>query len=81
MNVQDTKERLIQWLTALEDEQLLEQVLAIKEQSDWWNKLSQEEKAAIEEGTEELNRGEGIPHEIVMKEMREKYGLEDHMVF
>ncbi len=35
--------------------------------------LSDEAKRAIDEGIEELDRGEGIPHEQVVAEMQAKY--------
>jgi predicted transcriptional regulator len=36
-------------------------------QSDWWDTISDEEKAEIEQGLAEADRGEVIPHEEVMK--------------
>jgi len=36
-------------------------------QTDWWDTISDEEKAEIEQGLAEADRGEVIPHEEVMK--------------
>jgi predicted transcriptional regulator len=36
-------------------------------QTDWWDTLSDEEKAEIEQGLAEADRGDVIPHEEVMK--------------
>ncbi len=36
-------------------------------QTDWWDTISNEEKAEIEQGLAEADRGEVIPHEEVMK--------------
>jgi predicted transcriptional regulator len=36
-------------------------------QIDWWDTISDEEKAEIEQGLAEADRGEVIPHEEVMK--------------
>jgi len=36
-------------------------------QTDWWDTISDEERAEIEQGLAEADRGEVIPHEEVMK--------------
>ena len=36
-------------------------------QDDWWDTISDEERAEIEEGVSEADRGEVIPHEEVME--------------
>ena len=38
--------------------------------SDWWDEISPAQKQAIDEGLKQLDNGEGISHEQVMK----KYG-------
>ena len=40
----------------------------------WLADLSPEDRAAIEQGWEGAERGEGIPHEQVVAEMRQKFG-------
>mgnify|MGYP001011496613 CR=1 FL=1 len=35
--------------------------------SDWWDEISTEQKKAIDKGLKQLDNGEGIPHEEVMK--------------
>ena len=35
--------------------------------NDWWDELSDKEKAGIEEGLAQSERGQGMPHEEVMK--------------
>jgi predicted transcriptional regulator len=35
-------------------------------QADWWDTISEEERAEIEQGLAEADRGELIPHEEVM---------------
>ena len=42
---------------------------------DWWDEISDKEKAAIEAGIAQADRGELIPHEQVMKKLRAKYKL------
>ena len=38
-----------------------------------WNELSEEEKAAIEEGISQLDAGEGIPHKKVVETLRKEF--------
>lgn len=40
---------------------------------DWWDELSDDEKADIEEGLDEADKGEVFSHEEVMAKYR-KYG-------
>lgn len=42
--------------------------LLLKESVDWWNDLSDEEKAEIEEGLKQIENGEVVSHESVMKQ-------------
>jgi len=42
--------------------------------SDWWKELSNDEKQAIEKGLKESEAGELIPHNVVMEEIKQKYG-------
>lgn len=55
------------------DEHLLRMVKKIMDnyrenvESDWWDELSEEEQKEIEEGLAELDRGEYISNEEVMK--------------
>ncbi len=35
-------------------------------QADWWDTISEEERAEIEQGLAEADHGEVIPHEVVM---------------
>lgn len=35
--------------------------------ADWWDQISAEQKKAIDKGLKQLDKGEGIAHETVMK--------------
>jgi hypothetical protein len=56
----------------IEDEAILLDILKLLEKKtelekkDWWDLISEEEKAAIEEGIAQADRGDIIPHEDVM---------------
>ncbi|MBD3182971.1 hypothetical protein GF312_11820 [Candidatus Poribacteria bacterium] len=51
----------------------VEAVFKKEKGSDWWDEISEAEKAAVEKGLAEADRGELIPHEEVMKKVRDKY--------
>jgi thiamine pyrophosphate-dependent acetolactate synthase large subunit-like protein len=71
MNLETRKLNLINWITSLQETDLIEKLEALqKEESDWWDDLSEEEKAEIEQGLAEADRGEVIPHEEVMKKYK-----------
>ncbi|MEI7489206.1 MAG: hypothetical protein WCJ72_17700 [Chryseobacterium sp.] len=46
------KLELIQWLSTLEDKSIIEKLINLRkeETKDWWNTISEEEKASIEKG-------------------------------
>ncbi len=79
MNLQSKKLELVQLIINTEKPSILSKVEAIlkkEKASDWWDEISQEEKKAIEKGLAEADKGELIPHEEVMKEVRAKYHLD-----
>lgn len=77
MDIRAEKLSLLEWLAGLNDPETLKEFITLKKSKevDWWDKISEEERSAIDEGLAQLNRGESIPHEQVMKEVREKYKL------
>ena len=68
MDIQAEKLNLIKWLTEVEEPLVIEQFIALKneQQKDWWDEISDEEKAEIEEGLAQADRGELMSHEEVM---------------
>jgi thiamine pyrophosphate-dependent acetolactate synthase large subunit-like protein len=78
MNIQAKKLELVQRILNTNKPLLLKKIDKIFEQegeTDWWDEISDEERASIQEGLDQLDRGEGIPHEKVMEEIKAKYGL------
>jgi TRAP-type C4-dicarboxylate transport system substrate-binding protein len=78
MNLQSKKLELVQLILNTEKPTILARVEAVLKGKavDWWDRLSPEEKKAIEKGLSEAEKGELIPHEEVMKEARAKYKLD-----
>jgi len=80
MSTAELKYNLVKLIESINDSKTLQAVYTLlsnkKEGSaDFWDELSAEQKAAIEESISELDRGEGIPHEQVMKEIKAKYNI------
>lgn len=59
INILDKKIELIQWLSTLEDQSTIEQLIKFRKEKtkDWWDSISNEEKASIEKGIEEADAG------------------------
>ncbi|HEY2583123.1 MAG TPA: hypothetical protein VGI43_15030 [Mucilaginibacter sp.] len=73
MDIQAEKLSLIKWLTDVEEPNVIEQFIALKNnmpidmgKSDWWNEIGEDEKAEIEEGLAQADRNELISHKEVM---------------
>ena len=79
MNLQSKKLELVQLILNTEKPAILAKVEAVlkkEKRTDWWDDISQAEKESIEKGLAEADKGELIPHEEVMKEVRSKYLLD-----
>ncbi len=57
MNIQDKKIELIQWLSTLNDESVIEKILELRdtEKTDWWEGISEKEKESIEQGIKDAD--------------------------
>jgi len=75
MTLEARKLDLIQRLAVVQDEatlQIVDEVLSSNNgHTDW--QLSDEQKQFVKESIAELDAGMGIPHEEVMREVREKF--------
>jgi len=73
MNIELVKHKLINWITDLDDEDLLMKVdlLRIKNSGEW-NKLSEEDRLAVEEGLLQLNEGKYISYAEARKRINTK---------
>lgn len=78
MSTAELKYSLFKAIDSINDGKTLKAIYSFvtkKNDVDFWDELSDEQKEAVEESIAELDRGEGIPHEQVMREIREKYKL------
>ena len=74
MDIQAEKLKLIEWLTTLSDQAIIEKLKLFKEnftdKTDWWETLSESEKESLDQGIKDIEEGRTVPHSEVMK----KYG-------
>lgn len=67
MNVKSEKQNLIDWISSLEDEEVIETIKDFKEsyfsKRDWWNEISEEEKNSIDRGLKDAEEGRVISYE------------------
>jgi len=80
MSTLELKSNLHDLIEDIEDNDILSAVylLLAKQQNkadekDFWDELPEYVKAGIEEGLVQSERGEGIPHDEVMKQIQAKY--------
>ena len=68
-NIQNKKIQLIQWVSSIEDESIIEKIVELrkKEDKDWWNSISENEKKAIENGLKDAETGKLNPHSNAKK--------------
>lgn len=67
------KLELIEWLTSLEDKEVLQSLFrfkAIQENADWWDTLSNDQLKEIEKGIKDVKKGKTVSSKTVW----EKYG-------
>jgi len=81
MKASEIKVKLFQQIDALDNERL-EELYGIllnfirgKDSIDEWNKLTDIQKKGIEDGIYELESNQGISNDIVLEELRKKYGI------
>ncbi len=78
MSTAEIKNDLHRMVVETEDINILQKIKAIfnsliKDESsaDWWDIISDHEKASIKKGLQQLKNGERIPHAEVRKEINE----------
>jgi len=75
MNIHETKLELVKIILNTNEEALLEQVKELLSSSgeDWWDKITPAERRAIDEGLEQANQGQLIPHEQVVEAISKRF--------
>ncbi len=85
MKTAELKTNLHQIIDGIEDNTILNAVYALLAKTfhpralgakaDFWDELSEEEKADIEHGLKDIERGKVFSHEEVMREVKTKFNL------
>lgn len=70
----DKKIELIQWLSSLEDKEIIEKLIQFRRKAakDWWDSISDDEKASIEKGLKDAE-GKKMKSHISAKQRYEKW--------
>lgn len=80
MNTLELKTNLHRLIDGIEDAAFLQQVKYYLEEfisgENWYENLTEEQKASIQKGMEEAKEGKGTPHTEVQKQIRQL--LENH---
>ena len=72
------KYRIISEIINCNDEGVLNAVkslLNIEDEVDFWEELSAEDRAAIDEGLEQLDKGQYVSHESVRDEIKKRFNF------
>jgi Sec7-like guanine-nucleotide exchange factor len=69
LNILNKKLELIQWLSSIEDASVIDKIMELrkKENKDWWDSISENEKKAIESGLKDADSGKLNPHSNARK--------------
>ena len=69
INLQNKKIELIQWLSTLNDQSLIDKLMKLrkKEKTDWWNNITTDEQKSIEKGIQDADNGKLTSHSNVKK--------------
>lgn len=71
MNIQTEKLDLIEWISKLNDNSIINKLKQVKEDysksKDWWDKLNQEEIDSINRGLKDFEEGRTHSHETARR--------------
>ncbi|GAB4491918.1 MAG: hypothetical protein OHK0019_12830 [Saprospiraceae bacterium] len=72
--LESRKLQIIDRIVALDNEHLMRLIeTLLNSENDFWNELSEVQKAKIEQAIRDLDAGKGISHETVVREFRNLY--------
>lgn len=80
MSTTELKSTLLTLIDSINDSKTLNAIYTLlsknkTEKSDWWDELTQEQKAGIESGLKDIKAGRVNSHEDVMKRVKSKFNL------
>jgi predicted transcriptional regulator len=76
MNIEIRKINLINWISSIQEEDIIDKMEKIqKEKADWWVTLDNEDKKAINEGLAQLDKGEYLTRSQVRSKINEIFNI------
>jgi len=75
MKIQAIKRELIEWLSELDDKNLLNTLHSVKKASesyDWWDELTSEQKKSVERGERDHKKGRILTSRQLWKKYEKK---------
>lgn len=70
LNVEKEKLEIIKWVTGLKDNTAIERLRMLRDmpkKTDWWNEITDEERAAVDKGLADIKVGRIRPHREAKK--------------
>jgi len=70
LSIEKEKLEIIKWVTGLKDNTAIERLKMLREspkKTDWWDEITDEERAAIDKGLEDIRYGRVKPHREAKK--------------
>ncbi len=70
MNVEREKLEIIKWVTGLKDNTAIERLRMLRDmpkKTDWWDEITDEERAAVDKGLADIKAGRIRPHREAKK--------------
>lgn len=65
----DLREAVIEYIQTADEKtvRMIHAMLEVDAKEDWWDEITESHQQAIDKGIEQLDNGEGIPHDEVMR--------------
>ncbi|HAC23947.1 MAG: hypothetical protein ACK5V5_02310 [Cyclobacteriaceae bacterium] len=70
LNVEREKLEIIKWVTGLKDNTAIERLRMLRDmpkKTDWWDEITDEERAAVDKGLADIKAGRIRPHREAKK--------------
>lgn len=76
MNLETRKINIINWISSIQEEDILAEMERIQmRKTDWWDTVNNEDKKAINEGLKQLDEGEFLTRSQVRNKIGKKYNF------
>ncbi|MGF7138246.1 hypothetical protein [Roseimarinus sediminis] len=76
MSLEARKINLINWISSVQETDIIDKIEKIQnEKTDWWDTINREDRQAIEEGLEQLDKGEFLTRSQVRNRIKEKFNF------